>query len=413
MLRNTSGIIRHTCQFAQNWLAVIFFLNIFLVAGCSTDDEPAPSPKTDQFLLSSSEIVSLSQSQLLQFVQLGGFSDFSDFITNGIEVYRVTYQTTYREEKIEASGLVVIPDDTSQPIPLLSAQHGTIFSNAAAPSEFSIVNGVSGFELFSAAGFISIIPDFIGYGSSKEILHPYYNFKHTGGAIIDMILAAKEFLDRQSIPYNNKLFLAGYSEGGYATVAAQKAIEADPDLGLSVTAVAAGAGGYDIVGVMENILDRDNYDSPAYLTFITYAAITTNQWNRPLTDFFQEPYASNIPGLLDGSLSQSEVNSALTENTSELFNPDLLIELRKGTNNILADELALNSVHDWTPKAPLRLYHSAADNIIPIGNSKNTANLMNSNGASDVTFIEVGGNSHGAAVLPMLENAIPWFISLK
>ncbi len=383
------------------------------LSSCSSDDDPGTSPKVNEFLISTTEIESLTQEQIQLLVQLGGYSEFTNLITNGVVIYRLVYNTNYKGERIEASGLLVIPDDTSQPLPLMSAQHGTIFSNAEAPSEFSLVNGVSGFELFAATGFVSIIPDFIGYGSSKSIVHPYYNAQLTGSATIDMILASKEFLDQESIPYNDKLFLFGYSEGGYATVATQKMIEENPQFGLDVTAAAAGAGGYDIVGVMKDIINRETYDSPGYLAFITYAAIVTNDWTNPLTDFFQEPYASLIPGLFDGSLSQSGVNAQLTDTIDDLFNPNLLESLRNGTMDLVTDEFALNSVHDWSPNATLRLYHSAGDDIIPIDNSKETATLMQTNGANDVTFIEVGGNSHGEAVIPMLENAVPWLLSLK
>ncbi len=412
MIRN---IIKHSnrVHFLSFFRILFIVISVAYLSSCANDDDPGTSPKVDEFLVSTTELETLTKEQIQLLVQLGGFSEFSDVITNGITVYRMVYNTNYKNETIEASGLLVIPDDTSQPLPLISAQHGTIFSNAEAPSEFSLSEGVSGFELFAATGFISIIPDFIGYGSSKDIVHPYYNAELTGAAIVDMILASKEFLDKSSIEYDDKLFLFGYSEGGYATVAAQKIIQENSQFGLTVTAAAAGAGGYDIEGVMMDIINRENYDSPGYLAFITYAAIVTNDWSNPLTDFFQEPYASRIPSLFDGSLSQSAVNAQLTESISDLFNPTLLENLKSGTMDLITDEFRLNSVHDWSPTATLRLYHSAGDDIIPINNSKDTANKMMANGANDVTFIEVGGDSHGAAVIPMLENAVPWLLSLK
>ena len=391
------------------WLLLVFTT----LYGCSSDEEPAPPPEEDEFFISSEELLTLSQPEIQQLVVFTGFGEFADLVENGFTIHRLTYKTTFREADVTASGLVVIPDGLEGPFPLLSAHHGTIFSNAEAPSEFSLTNGITGFELFSAAGFVTIIPDYLGYGESKEILHPYYNFEYTSSAILDMIFAAKEFLDNQEVAFNEKLFLVGYSEGGYATLAAHKAIEDDPAPGLTVTAAAAGAGGYDIMGVMDDILENDTYSTPAYLTFITYAAIQTNQWADPLTDFFQEPFASAIPGLLDGSLTQSAVNDALSDDLGTLFNTALLSDLRNGVSTKLSDEFELNSVDDWSPNATVRLYHSAGDEIIPIGNSIDTAERLISNGGADVQFIEVGGNSHGTALIPMLEEVVPWFISLQ
>ena len=391
------------------WLFLVFVV----IHGCSSDEEPLPQPAEDEFFISSEELLTLSQAEIQQLVVFTGFGEFADLVENGFTIHRITYKTTFREADVTASGLVVIPEGLEGPFPLLSAHHGTIFSNAEAPSEFSLTNGITGFELFSAAGFVSIIPDYLGYGESKEILHPYYNFKYTASAILDMISAGKEFLDNQEVEFNEKLFLVGYSEGGYATLAAHKAIEDNPALGLTITATAAGAGGYDIVGVMDNILENNTYSTPAYLAFITYAAIQTNQWPDPLTDFFQEPFASTIPDLLDGSLTQSAVNNALSDDLGTLFNADLLEDLRNGVSNKLSDEFELNSVDNWSPNATVRLYHSAGDQIIPIGNSVDTAERLASNGGTDVKFVEVGGDSHGAALIPMLEEVVPWFISLR
>ena len=396
--------------------ARIFWLLLVLIVlyGCSEDDPlPADPLVEDEFFVSSEELLTLSVSEIQTVMQLTGFGEFVELVENGFTVHRVVYNTTFREADITASGLVVIPDGITGPFPLLSAHHGTIFSHDEAPSEFSLSNGLTGFELFSAAGFVSIIPDYLGYGESKEILHPYYNFRYTASAILDMISATREFLDNQAVSFNDKLFLVGYSEGGYATLAAQKAIEDNPDSGFNITAAAAGAGGYDIVGVMDEVLKNDTYSTPAYLAFITYAAIQTNQWTVPVTDFFQEPFATAIPGLLDGSLTQSGVNEGLTTDLNALFNTGLLAELRNGVPNQLSDEFALNSVDDWSPVSTLRLYHSPADEIIPISTSITTVQKMTDNGGADVAFVEIGGDSHGSALIPMLEEVVPWFISLR
>ena len=383
------------------------------IQACSSDEQPSPIPAENEFFVSSSELLTVSQSDIQQLAVLAGFSQFTGLVENGFTIHRVVYKTSFRNDVITASGLVVIPNGLDGPLPLLSAHHGTIFSHAEAPSEFSLVNGITGFELLSAAGFVSVIPDYIGYGESKEFLHPYYNFTYTSSAILDMISAAKEFLDSQNVQYSEKLFLIGYSEGGYATLAAQRAIEEDPDVELSVTAAAAGAGGYDIPGVMDEILKSDTYRSPGYLAFITYAAIETNQWSEPLTDFFREPFASRMPGLFDGSLTQSGVNNALSDELGALFNPSLLANLRNDVTTKLSQEFALNSVDDWSPVAPVKLYHSPGDDIIPIGNSMDTADRLIANGGKNVEFVEIGGDSHGRALIPMLEKAIPWFISLR
>ena len=396
------------------WRSLFYVLTVLIIfSGCKPDDIIEDvQPVDNQYFKESTELALFTKEQLQAVAALGGYSNFVPMIENGIVLYKITYETTFQGNKIEASGLVVVPDVTGS-YPLLSGQHGTIFSNAQAPSTFSLSQGLSGFEFFGAGGFITVIPDYIGFGSSKEILHPYYNSEYTASAIVDMIKAAKEFLTMEEIVFTDKLFLTGYSEGGYATLAAQKSIEDTPIDGLSLTAVAAGAGGYNINGVMDEIVKNDTYDSPAYLAFIIYSYIKTNNWTEPLTDFFKEPYASKIPDLLDGSKSQGQVNAELTENLENLFNDGFLTAIRSGARLTLTSEFSKNSVHDFVPQKPLKLYHSPNDNIIPIVNSETTVVTMMASGATSVEFIETGGSSHGGAVFPMYELVIPWFQSLK
>src|SRR5690606_25925463 len=111
----------------------------------------------------------------------------------------------------------------------------------------------NGPELFASAGYATFIPDYLGYGASTQILHPYYNERYSAMAVIDMIKAGKIFCKNEDIPVSDKLFLAGYSEGGYVTLAAQKEIESNPAHNLKITAVAAGAGGYDLTAMLADI----------------------------------------------------------------------------------------------------------------------------------------------------------------
>ena len=132
------------------------------------------------------------------------------------------------------------------------------------------------------------MPDFLGYGTSQSIFHPYYDKAHASSTVIDLIKAAKEFLNQEEIAFNEQLFLAGYSEGGYVTLAAAKEIDENPEHGLNVTAVAAGAGGYDLPGMLAEITSGTYYAYPSYLAFVLMAYNETNDWHKPLTYFFRK-----------------------------------------------------------------------------------------------------------------------------
>src|SRR3712207_9335251 len=63
--------------------------------------------------------------------------------------------------------------------------------------------------------------------------------------------SVKEFLKKENIAFNDNLFLAGYSEGGYVTLAAAQEIENNPEHNLKLTGAAAGAGGYELTEMLK------------------------------------------------------------------------------------------------------------------------------------------------------------------
>ena len=338
-----------------------------------------------------------------------GYAVYGKQIKHGVSVYKVIYNTSYQGKDIKASGLICVPQNMAAPAPLLSAQHGTIFTDSEAPTSFE---GLSGFELFAAAGYITLIPDYIGFGESKEIFHPYYDQKHSALAVIDLIKAAKTFAEEKNIEVDDKLFLAGYSEGGYVTLAAQKEIETNPKHGLKVTASAAGAGGYDLTAMLAGVTSGKPYPYPSYLAYVLQSYIHTNNWNRPLTEFFQEPYASKLPSLFNKQNSGGAINRNLTTEPARLFAPAFFKGLKDpGKETVLKQALQANSFLDWVPQSPTRLYHGTVDNIVPFENSKITYDRFIARGATQTALIPIKGGTHGSSFAPMLQNLVPWMQS--
>ncbi len=395
--------------------SLLFIIIITVFSSCITDDGPVnPGTEEPSKFVSYQLLAEISKNTLKVLLSTAeGFEPYADNIEFGVSIYQITYKTTYQGEEQLASGLISLPEGYTGEMPLLSAQHRTITAHRDAPSNFNTSN-ISGLEIFGALGYATLIPDFLGFGASKEMLHPYYNEEATATATIDMIFAGKEFLDSLNIPYNQQLFLVGYSEGGYATLATLKGIEENPDLGLQVTAAAAGAGGYDVKGMVDYLVRQDVYPTPGYLAFLIYSYQVTNEWSRPLTDFFQEPYASRIPELFSGELAATPIHERLNDTLSVLLNTTFLENSRNGTETQFMDALVQNSVYDWEPQTPLRLYHEQDDEVIPIENSQTAYDTMLENGSSSVTYYPYDlATSHGDGFIPMVNQVIPWFKSLK
>lgn len=388
-------------------------LLLLLVAwtGCKKNDWHSGSPSGENYFVSATPLGTFTKSELQTLAAKSGFSVFAPLAAFDVNFYKLIYKTNFKGRMIEVSGSLGIPKNFPGIPSIVSAQHGTIFSFADAPSNFP--NSFTGFELFASAGYVTVIPDYIGYGVSENIPHPYYDKEYSALSVVNMIKAAKYFLHQQRILTSNRLFLVGYSEGGYTTMAAQEEIETNPSHKLSVTAAAEGAGGYDLTVFLSKIADTANYSAPSFLALILKSYNSTYNWNRPYSDFFRQPYASEIPALLNGTKNRQQIDAALTTSTAALFNPVFYANLKNpAKETALKTKVGENSFLAWVPKSPTRLYHGTADEAVPFITSLVTYERFLAAGATNVQFFPIPGGTHETSVVPMMLNALPWLQSL-
>lgn len=384
-------------------------LFVIILTGCRKD--PPDTDPGSKYFVSATSIGTFTKADLQALAVKAGFGNFAVLALYDVEYYKLIYNTTFKGKTIQVSGLLGIPKNAPITPSLLSAQHGTIFRAAEAPSNFP--NTFSGFELFASAGFTTIVPDYIGYGITQNITHPYYDKKSSALTVVDMIKAAKYFLKKQNTAISNRLFITGYSEGGYVTMAAQEEIETNPEHQLTVTAAAEGAGGYDLTAFLTLVATRPTYAAPSFLAFIVKSYNSTYNWNRPFSDFFQEPYASQIPQLLDGTKGREEIDAALPNTPIALLNPVFYGDLLNPAKELeLKQRLVSNSFLTWVPKSPTRLYHGTADEAVFFETSVVTYNRFRAAGATNVEFFPIPGRDHRGSIEPMFFNALPWLKSL-
>lgn len=400
--------IRHTSR----RFSFLLLLYMFIIAGCQKDDDIDTPPAGSEIFVSAESRGNFNKTVIQGLALAQGFGNYAPLVQYDVNFYRIIYKTTYKEQEIEVSGLLGIPQNTPAAPALASAQHGTMFRQSESPSNFPAT--FSGFELLAAAGYITVIPDFIGYGVSGNIVHPYYDEQYSALTVIDMLKAVKYYLQRENIATNDNLFLVGYSEGGYVTLAAQKEIENNPEHDLELTAVAAGAGGYDLTGMLTGIATTTNYVEPSFLALFLNAYNTTYNWNRPLTDYFQEPYAGRIPTLINGENTREDINSELTNSPSALFNPTFYANLQNPTGETaLKQALVENSLLDWVPENPTRLYHGTNDEAVFYETSVSTYNYFRDAGATNVELISLPGGMHRTSIEPMMLSVLEWMGTLN
>ena len=397
-----------------SWRRIFAIVAVGMLVGSCSDNAPAPKPE-EEFLIDATLVYSATSAQIKLLAAFSGLGlDVNEFQYD-VDIFSITYHSTYKGAGIEASGLVILPK-TTQPVGMLSFQHGTIVLHDDAPSNFSASDpNALLYGAVSSSGFIGVIPDYLGFGASSDILHPYYIEVYAASAVVDMLKAARELAEEKKVQFNGRLFLAGYSEGGYATMAAHKAIEAAPVEGFELIASFAAAGGYDITGMQSYLLGLTTYDEPYYLAYLARAYQLTYDFNALLTDFFKDPYAGKIPSLFNGLQDAPEINAQLTDNLPDLVQDNLASDLNTNAQYAyIVDALEENSLTDWKPEKKLFLYHGNADITIPPQNSQDTYDRLISNGASTdiVSLISLEG-THSTAVTPYLLDFVPKLWALR
>ena len=399
-------------------LATLLFILSSFIVSCSKETSP---PVYKNFV---------SKEVALQFTReyLSGLVDAASetypevlpvkpLIVDDIIVYRIVYKTTVNNQEINASGLVCVPA-TPGDYPVLSFQNGTNTVNAYAPSQFPSDYSYQLIELVASMGYIVVISDYPGFGESSSIPHPYLIKEATVRSLVDNLFAVKEMAASELPGINliNEYYLLGYSQGGWATLALDNALESDYSTDFDLIGSACGAGPYSIYLLMQGMINVTTYPMPVYLGYIVNAYSAYNQVTNPVTDIFNEPYASRISTLYKGLLTSDEINNQLTTSIPDLVKADFLAGFESASAySTVREALNNNSVSAWHTYKPLLLLHGSADTQVDPVSTENIYSGMIAEGTSEEICkkVIIPGADHGSAIVPAMIQGILFLNDLK
>jgi pimeloyl-ACP methyl ester carboxylesterase len=389
-----------------------------LLYACSSNSSSTSSltPTAAGELVSFNPIVTFDAAQMNQ--QISAFGLTGIIVSGTVSCYKLSYGTPNVSGKlITASGLVCLPQTKTGGNPVLSYQHGTIFQDSEAPTSFVTSGEAAVGIVLAGLGYITVLPDYVGYGDSTNELHPYVHASTLASATVNMNRAARKFLADPSInrTTNGQFFLTGYSEGGYATLAAQRLMEQNLASEFPITASEPGAGPYDISGTAVSILSSPTLSQPAFAGFLLKAYDSIYNTPSQLRNYFTATYAGIVDTHFDGSFSRSQITGALGGagvQTNTLFNQTFLTSYGDGGEITLKNHIKENDIYDWAPKVPTRLFHGPNDDTVPFVNSTTAETRMKANGSTTVTVVDTCSvvlDAHTACAKPFALDMIAFF----
>lgn len=196
-----------------------------------------------------------------------------------VTVYKFVYATVGgRGEATDASGALMIPAGGRAPCrgprPIVLYTHGTAIDRAedmaavGDPKNPAYGTATRVALVFAAQGYIVVAPNYAGYDISTLSYHPYLNGAQQSRDAIDSLTAARQLLERigGTTSDGGRLFVTGYSQGGYVAMATLRALDAQ---GRPATAGAPMSGPYALLATADEIfLGHPDVGGTAYLPLV-------------------------------------------------------------------------------------------------------------------------------------------------
>jgi dienelactone hydrolase len=465
------GLVRQEAFCAIGRRGLYALLLALLAAGCSNNDDDngngGGSESTRGELIQKPPTL-VGTYTALQLLDTLGASDIlallpvADSMVCDVAIHRIEYRTVGgKDEATTATGALMVPTGTdptcSGARPIVLYAHGTTTDKAFDLTDVSDSENAEALYLaafFAAQGYIVVAPNYTGYAGSTLGYHPYLVGEQQAKDTIDALKAARSALPTSSAAGTTdggKLFVTGYSQGGYVAMATQRHLESN---GETVTASAPLSGPYALSAFVDAVFfGRVNGGAPVLATFLitAYQKVYGNIYANT-TDAFEAQYADGIDSLLpstrlrsqlyaDGDLPQDALFSstppdpAFFDITPATTPPELAIVFARGigephllTNSFrlsylldaqanpdgfwpttttaappanpgmaFRQALKTNDLRNWTPKAPTLLCGGHDDpTVFWLNTQAMQAYWTQKAPAAPVTYLDVDAASTGS-----------------
>ena len=308
------------------------------------------------------------------------------------------WSQTPQGDSLLVSGRVYLPKNRALK-GIVVANHYTMTSDIEVPS-----NMVSMESIFVMKGYAVIMPDYVGYGISRDKLHPYLHWRNAAQTAVDLLNCMPELLNYYDYSYSKDIVVTGYSQGGAVALGVARMIEEkySKEGDWSVRKLYAGAGPYDPAETYLFSLEQNKMGIPAAIPLIVMGLSNAYDLGFKIDDFFLDPLLSNYEDwIVSKEYTVGQINQLMGSTImSELMTEEAL-DLESPQADMLYEALLWNSNIGYDLQAPAYFLHSLEDEVVPLLNSINLEEHMPDKEEKIFDFDYYG--SHMEASIPFIK----------
>ena len=389
------------------------------------------------------ELAAISYGVFNQNAVLPAFDASKFGAAHDIDLHRITSFTQVPEtgETVKISGLLAVPAGVTGPIPVVSWQHGTIFSFVQVPSTLGLA-AAPGYTLkenidsqetlfnlhrFAANGYAVIAADYLGKGPYRGNRTEAYAVKDASTRTsIDILNAGLEGM-RQLGLEPTELFLNGWSQGGLNTQWLHQALQA---AGVPVRASSVASPFNDLsesFGFWAGDITFPNPTAnpyparPLWLSLAVAIVIASYETYYRIDGLTNAMVRPEYLGVVNKFLGDYDLNIDF----SKLPMPEGLMvagyasQFTSTACSRFMQQLASNRASYWQYSNPIRLFYGLADEAIHPAMARRAV----TGGGPLMEGVAVNNASHrstflaslygGPDVLQGKPNVLAWFDSLR
>ena len=310
-----------------------------------------------------------------------------------------------RGDSLWVSGKVYLPR-SRRVRGVVLAPHFTICSDNEAPSR-----SVGLEVVFALRGYVVVVPDYVGYGISSHLTHPYLHWRSAATTAVDMLNAVPDLMAYYGYEVNSTidkglrikderlnssdsensetnvtspssfilhpsspkipLWIVGYSQGAAGALGAVRLLEEREDTIWQVVGLYAGAGPYDVAGTYDTCVAADSTGIPCAIPMLVMGTSEAYGLDLRKEDFFCEPLLSHYEewigekrytmNAIKARMVSCRLSDAMTHAGMDKTSPETAR---------FYEALEQSSIVGYVPQCPAYFFHSTEDDMVPCMNTQ-------------------------------------------